>query len=74
MDFLKKNVFLILILLLGFILRFNQDIFMPGFNYDEFAMASIARASFPFGILKNCANLDYHAPLYYLIIHFLCMF
>ena len=69
MNFIKKNIYLILIFSLAIFLRLNPDIFIPGYNYDELAIVSIAKSNFPFEILKNCANLDYHAPLYYLLIH-----
>lgn len=69
MGFIRKNLILILIFLLAFFLRFNYDLFINGYNFDELAMVSIAKQAFPFGILKTCSELDYHAPLYYFIIH-----
>ena len=71
---LKENYILFLILLLGFILRFNGDIFTQGYMFDELAMVSVAKTSFPFEIFKTIAKLDYHAPLYYFIIHFFTYF
>lgn len=69
MGFIRKNLIFILIFLLAFFLRFNYDLFINGYNFDELAMVSIAKQSFPFGILKACSDLDYHAPFYYFIIH-----
>lgn len=74
MIFLKNNFLLIIILLLTIILRINVDTFIPGYNYDEIAIMSIAKLNFPFEILKESALLDYHAPLYYLISHFFTYF
>ncbi len=68
MDFLKKNYILILIIILGAFLRINIDTFISGYNYDEFAMISLAKLN-PFEILKAIAKEDFHAPLYYLICH-----
>lgn len=69
MDFIKKNFLLILIFFLGLYLRVNYDTFLSGYNFDEVAIVSIAKQSFPFEILFKLAKLDYHAPLYYLLIH-----
>ncbi|MBQ8634714.1 glycosyltransferase family 39 protein [bacterium] len=69
MEYLKKNCILILIFLLAIFLRLNYDIFISGYNFDEIAMVSIAKQKFPFEILNAISKLDYHAPLYYLIIH-----
>ena len=74
LNFIKSNYILILIIFLGFFLRFNYDLFIQGYNFDELAMVSIAGLKFPFEILKTSAIIDYHAPLYYLIIHFLTYF
>lgn len=70
MDFIKRNFVLFLIFLLTIFLRFNYDTLISGFNYDEFAIISIAKLKFPFEILKYVAIEDFHAPLYYLIAHF----
>lgn len=69
MGFLKKNLWLIFILFLAIFLRLNYDVFINGYNFDELAMVSIAKQAFPFGIFKALSELDYHAPLYYIIIH-----
>lgn len=69
MNFLKKNFILISIIFLALFLRINFDTFVPGYNFDELAMVSIAKLSFPFEIIIKSAKLDYHAPLYYLLIH-----
>lgn len=74
LNFIKSNYILVLIIFLGFFLRFNYDLFIQGYNFDELAMVSIAGLKFPFEILKTSAIIDYHAPLYYLIIHFLTYF
>ncbi len=74
MHFLKRNILLIIIFVLSFYLRFNIEIFLPGYCFDEIAMISIAKQSFPFEILKQAALLDYHAPLYYLVAHFFTKF
>ena len=68
MDFLKKNYVLILIIFLGFFLRFNIDIFAEGYIFDELAIVSLAKSNNFFNLLNNIANLDYHAPFYYLLI------
>ena len=69
MNFFKKNIILILIFILAIFLRLNYDIFVNGYNFDELAMVSIAKQNFPLEIIKSIASLDYHAPLYYFIIH-----
>ena len=69
-NYFKNNRILILIFILAIFLRLNYDIFINGYNHDEMAIASVAIQSFPFGILKTAANIDFHAPLYQLIIHF----
>jgi len=69
MQFIKRNYILILIILLSLFLRINFDTFVSGYNFDELAMVSIAKSKFPFEILIKSAQLDYHAPLYYLLIH-----
>ena len=51
-------------------MRLNIEIFLPGYCFDEIAMISIAKQSFPLEILKQAALLDYHAPLYYFVAHF----
>ena len=68
MNFLKKNYILISILVLGAFLRINLDTFITGYNYDEFAIVSIARLDF-INMIKSIATQDYHAPLYYFIAH-----
>lgn len=73
-KFLKENYILILILLLGFVLRFNGDLFVQGYMFDELAMVSIAKTNFPIEIFKTISKLDYHAPLYYIIAHFFTYF
>lgn len=73
-KFLKENYILILILLLGFILRFNGDLFVQGYMFDELAMVSVAKTNFPIEIFKTISKLDYHAPLYYIIAHFFTYF
>ncbi len=70
MKFLKNNCILLLVFVLCFILRINADTYFAGYNYDEIAIMGVAKSSFPFGIIKNLALLDYHAPLYYFIAHF----
>lgn len=68
MNFLKKNWILILIITLGAFLRINIDTFISGYNYDEFAIISLANLN-PIEILKALAKEDFHAPLYYFICH-----
>ena len=68
MNFLKRNIFLILILILSVFLRLNYDTFILGYNFDEFAMVSVAKDNIS-QIFKTIAQIDYHAPLYYLVIH-----
>ncbi len=70
MKLIKNNIVLILIFILCIVLRINADTFFSGYNYDEIAIMGVAKSSFPFGIIKNLALLDYHAPLYYFIAHF----
>ena len=74
MHFIKNNLLLTVILIFCAILRINLDIFIPGYCFDEIAMVSIAKQQFPLEILKQTALLDYHAPLYYLIIHIFTYF
>ena len=69
MNFLKKNFILILIFLLAFFLRFNYDLLIKGYNFDEIAIVSVAKQAFPFDLIKTIATIDYHAPLYYFIAH-----
>ena len=69
MSYLKKNLILISIFLVAIELRLNYDIFINGYNFDEIAIVSIAKQNFPLEIFKKISSLDYHAPLYYLIIH-----
>ena len=69
MGFLRKNFLLILIFILAIFLRLNNDIFILGYNFDEIAMISVARQNFPFEIIKTIGEIDYHAPLYYFIVH-----
>ena len=61
-------------MLLGFILRFNGDLFVQGYMFDELAMVSVAKTNFPIEIFKTISKLDYHAPLYYIIAHFFTYF
>ena len=70
MKITKSSFFLGIIIVLGIILRLNYDTFLNGYNFDEFAIISIAKLNFPFEILKHIALEDYHAPLYYLVAHF----
>ncbi len=74
MSFIKRNYLLFLIILLAIYLRFNIELFLPGYCFDEMAMVSVAKQNFPLEILKQAALQDYHAPLYYLIIHFFTYF
>lgn len=69
MNFLKQNYILIAILFLAFFLRFNIDLFAAGYIFDELAMVGLAKSQSLILLLKNIANLDYHAPLYYFLIH-----
>lgn len=71
---LKNNFLLILILILAIALRINYDTFCHDMVFDELAIISVAKQTFPFGILKALSNNDYHAPLYYFIIHPLTYF
>ena len=63
----KKNIILHLIILLAIFLRVNYDLFTPGYIFDELAMVSLVKTHSLIEIIKNIANLDYHAPLYYLV-------
>jgi len=69
MNFVKNNLILLIILLLGAFLRINADTFLSGYNYDEFAIISIAKLDI-INLFKALSREDYHAPLYYLIAHF----
>ena len=62
------------IYILAILLRLNYDIFIPGYCFDEIAIVGIAKESFPLGIIKTLINTDYHAPLYYFIVHFFTHF
>ncbi len=68
MNFLEKNWILILIIILGAFLRINIDTFISGYNYDEFAIISLANLT-PLEAVKALAKEDFHAPLYYFICH-----
>ena len=69
MKFLKKNWILILIIALGAFLRINIDTFISGYNYDEFAIISLANLT-PLETLKALANEDFHAPYIILFVIF----
>jgi len=67
----KKNVFILLaIIIIGFLLRFRGLDKPGGFWFDEAYCWYEAKLSFPFGILDFLYNKDFHAPLYYFILHF----
>lgn len=69
MKFIKKNLAIIIILLLGLFLRVNFDTFLFGYNFDEYAIVSLAKLNF-IDMFKAIAQEDYHAPLYYIVVHF----
>ncbi len=67
----KKNVLILLaIITIGFLLRFRGLDKPGGFWFDEAYCWYEAKLSFPFGILDFLYNKDFHAPLYYFILHF----
>ena len=68
-DFFKNNFILILIFLLALFLRVNYDLFASGYIFDELAMVGLVKKVTLFALIKNIANLDYHAPLYYFLIY-----
>ena len=70
MNLVVKNLIFAGIIFLTIFLRLNYDTFVFGYNFDEFAMISIAKLDFPLEIIKASAQEDYHAPLYYLVAHF----
>lgn len=75
--FLKSNKFYLIILtlitILGVFLRMKGLNKPDGLWYDEALSFSIAKESFPMGILDRLYNEEYHAPLYYFFLHFWMM-
>lgn len=69
----KDKVYLLgifFVTLLGLFLRLIcLDKFGGGW-YDEVASYGIARQSFPMGIIDKLYNQDFHAPLYFFLLHF----
>lgn len=59
-----------LIFIVGFILRLWHSVKIQGLWYDEAYSFYVAKESFPMGILHRLFSEDYHAPLYYFILHF----
>ena len=60
----------IAIILIGFLLRIMGLDKPDGFWYDEALSFSVAKESFPLGILHKLYTQDFHAPLYYFFMHF----
>ncbi len=63
------RLYLFLIILFGFILRasfLDKGVIW----YDEIGSIAVAKQDFPLGILDKLYNEDFHAPLYYFILHF----
>jgi len=64
-----QKLYLFLIIIFGFILRvsfLDKGVIW----YDEIGSIAVAKQAFPFGILDKLYHDDYHAPLYYFILHF----
>ncbi len=64
-----KNLALFAIILFGFILR-ASFLDKGAIWYDEIGTIAVAKQDFPFGILDKLYYDDYHAPLYYFLLHF----
>lgn len=67
--FNKKLIYLLLIIILGFILRVIFIDKPGGVWLDEGQTYSIANESFPFGIISRLYRDDFHPPLYFFILH-----
>jgi len=70
---IKKNRTIICLLILLFLAFFPRLIYLnkpEGLWFDEMYSFYIANQSFPFEILKKLYTEDYHAPLYFFILHF----
>jgi len=68
-KFDKNRLILLLILIIGTAFRLiNLD--KNGLWYDEVGTLSVAKESFPFGILNTLYHKDVHCPLFYFILHF----
>ena len=72
-EFWAKNkipIIVSLIFLFGLFLRIIYLNEPNGYWYDEELTYSISKSSFPFGIMHRLLTEDYHAPLYYFMLHF----
>ncbi len=68
-KFDKHKLFLLLIVVVGAGFRFyNLD--KGGLWYDEIGTFSVAKESFPFGIINTLYHNDVHCPLFYFFLHF----
>lgn len=66
----KTGISLFLILFFALFLRLNQIERMDGLWLDEAYSYYVASQSFPFGIISKLYHEDFHAPLYFFILHF----
>lgn len=67
-EFVHKYLALIVLTIIGFILRIK--IGLPELASDEVATVATASQSFPFGIVDALVTKNFHAPLFYFILHF----
>ena len=69
MKFHRHKLLLLLIVVLGALFRFyNLD--KNGLWFDEIGTLSVAKESFPLGIIDTLYHKDIHCPLFYFLLHF----
>ena len=69
----SKYILYIVLFIIFALVRFGYIFSSAGINDIDFKSLSIASSGFPFGIIKNCAIMDYFSPAYYFILHFIML-
>ena len=67
---LSEKLVLALIILVGLYLRISGLDKVDGLWLDEIMSYDHAKNTFPWGIISDLCHNDFHAPLYYFILHF----
>ena len=67
----SKYILYIVLFIIFALVRYSYMTSTIGFVDQDFKSIAIASSSFPFGIIKNCAIMDYFSPIYYFILHFI---
>lgn len=66
----KRTIFfLIIITIISLILRLKNVTRPDGLWYDELFTYYVSAQNFPFGILQKLATEDFHAPLFFFLLH-----